>query len=46
MIIDWEDKCGIYIWGVSIYAQTPEEIAISIVAELIKVKRETFNGKK
>ena len=32
--------------GVSIYAQTPEEIAISIVAELIKVKRETFNGKK
>ena len=32
--------------GVSIYAQTPEEIAISIVAELIKVKRETFNGKR
>ncbi|NMM61236.1 molybdenum dehydrogenase [Clostridium sp. P21] len=32
--------------GMSIFAKTPEEIAVSIVAELIKVKREPFNEKK
>ncbi len=32
--------------GISIFAQTPEEIAVSIVAELIKVKRENLNEKK
>ncbi|TCO71826.1 XdhC family aldehyde oxidoreductase maturation factor [Marinisporobacter balticus] len=32
--------------GIKIYAQTPEEIAISIVAELIKVRRLPTNEKK
>lgn len=32
--------------GISIFAQTPEEIAVSIVAELIKVKRGNSNEKK
>ncbi len=32
--------------GVSIFAQTPEEIAVSIVAELIKVKREPLNERR
>lgn len=32
--------------GVDIYAQTPEEIAISITAELIKVRRGPANEKK
>jgi xanthine dehydrogenase accessory factor len=31
--------------GITIFAQTPEEIAISIAAELIKVERESFNQK-
>lgn len=32
--------------GIPIYADTPEEIAVSIVAELIKIKRGPINEKK
>ncbi|MFA9466110.1 MAG: XdhC family aldehyde oxidoreductase maturation factor [Velocimicrobium sp.] len=32
--------------GVNIYAQTPEEIAISVAAELIKARREPLNEEK
>jgi xanthine dehydrogenase accessory factor len=32
--------------GLNIYAQTPEEIAVSIAAELIKVKRGPQNEKR
>lgn len=31
--------------GLDIYAETPEEIAISITAEIIKIRREPKNGK-
>ena len=32
--------------GLNIYAQTPEEIAVSIAAELIKVKRGPQNERR
>lgn len=50
MVLDYMKQCGfdderisaVYApIGLSIHAETPEEIAISIVAELIKVRRES-----
>lgn len=41
-----EDLARVYApIGLSISAQTPEEIAVSIAAELIKVRREESNGR-